>query len=57
MLSCDCKVGNNPRVKTPLQKVEQRDFPGGPVVKTARSQRRGAQVQPLVRELDPTGHS
>ena len=33
------------------------DFPGGPVVKTPRSQSRGAGFQSLVREPDPTCHS
>ena len=31
--------------------IENGDFPGGPVAKTPRQ---GAQVQSLVRELDPT---
>ena len=30
------------------------DFPGGPVAKTPCSQRRGPEVQSLVREVDPT---
>ena len=34
-------------------KKTNRDFPGGPVVKTPHSQCRGARVRSLVRELDP----
>ena len=37
-----------------LEKINSRDFPGGPVAKTPRSQMQGAQVQSLVRELDPS---
>ena len=32
------------------------DFPAGPAAKTALPVQR-AQVQPLIRELDPTGHN
>ena len=35
------------------RKNSARDFPGGPVVKTLRSQCKGPRVQSLVRELDP----
>ena len=38
-------------------KPKTRDFPGGPVARTPRSQCRGPGVQSLVRELDPTCHS
>ena len=34
-----------------------REIPGGPVTKDATFPVQGAQVQSLVRELDPTGHS
>jgi len=34
----------------------ERDFPGGPVAKTSRFHCRGASVQSLARELDPTCH-
>ena len=39
------------------RKVQYRDFPGGSVVNTPGSQCRGARVQSLVRELDPTCHN
>ena len=41
-----------------IVKGDFRDFPGGPVAKTARSQCRGPRFVPsLVGELEPTCHS
>ena len=37
-----------------FKRYKSRDFPGGPEAKTPHSQCRGAWVQSLVKELDPS---